>query len=337
MSAGPRLPDLGRIRLPWRRPPFVAATVLAALALALGAGRLSFSGSPAAAALPPEVEAAALRAELAMRRAEAFLRVEKERAGLRTDPLLDPGRTGLIGDELTPLTTTLGNLAAKRTAADPRWAGELVRRLWRAGIRAGSPVAAGFSGSFPGLNLAVTLACRELGADLGVISSVTASTYGANQPGFTWPEMEARLARVGFLAPVSLAVTAGGDNDRATDLLPEGRQLAASLARRSARSLGAAYLRPPDFQASVTQRLAVYRRWAGGRRIAVYVNVGGTEASLGRSEAVLRLRSGFLPPAPFDFSPDRGVLARMAEAGVPVLTLLNVRDLALRWGVPLDG
>jgi hypothetical protein len=29
-------------------------------------------------------------------------------------------------------------------------------------------------------------------------------------------------------------------------------------------------------------------------------------------------------------------MAMMMEEGVPVLSLLNVKDLALRWGVPID-
>ena len=67
--------------------------------------------------------------------------------------------------------------------------------------------------------------------------------------------------------------------------------------------------------------------------MALYVNCGGNEASLGRSTAFLRLRNGFLRGMPFDLGADRGVMARFAERGVPVLHLLNVRDLALRWGV----
>jgi hypothetical protein len=51
------------------------------------------------------------------------------------------------------------------------------------------------------------------------------------------------------------------------------------------------------------------------------------------SHIVLRLRNGFLPGVPFDFSENRGVMARYAERGVPLLTLLNVRDLALRWRI----
>lgn len=335
LKGGPFRPPCGRVALPWGKARVAAAAALLALVAALLVGRLPLILSPVQTPVPRAIEAAAVSAEAAMRAAEALLYQEKVRTGRVVDPALDPHRTGLIGEELTPLTTTLGSLAAKQTAAQPGWASELTRRLWRAGVRRGDLVAAGFSGSFPGLNLAVALACQSLGAELGAVSSITASTYGANQPGFTWPEMEARLVRAGLLTPVSLAVAAGGDEDRAADLDPEGQQLAQAIAARTAKELGAAHLTPPGFSASVAERLVLYGRWAKGRRLALYVNAGGTEASLGRSASVLRLKSGFLPPTPFDFSPGRGVMARMAEAGVPVLHLLNVRDLALRWGVPL--
>jgi poly-gamma-glutamate system protein len=83
----------------------------------------------------------------------------------------------------------------------------------------------------------------------------------------------------------------------------------------------------------VAERQQVYERAVGGRPIRLYVNVGGAEPSLGRSNAVLKLRNGFLPGVPFDFSPNRGLMARYAERGIPVLTLLNIRDLAARWGI----
>lgn len=335
MRREPYLPPAGWLSLPWRSAWFAGAAFLAAFALALLAGRIPLSVAPSRP-LPPRVEAAAARAEEAMRRAEAFLWTVKLREGAVPPGNLDYRRSGLIGEEWTPLTTTLGSLPAKRTATNTRWAAVLVRELWQAGLRPGDVAVAGLSGSFPGLNLAVVLACRELGVQLGAVTSVTASTYGANQPGFTWPEMEARLVRAGLLPRTSLAVTAGGDADRAADLDPEGRKLALATARRAAAALGVEALEPRDFAGAVEARLSVYRRFAAGRRLRLYVNAGGTEASLGRSETILRQRSGFLPPVPFDLSRDRGVVARMVEAGVPVLHLLNVRDLALRWGVPLD-
>jgi len=270
-----------------------------------------------------------------MRDGEALIRIAKLQAGVEPDAQAGADPTGLIGGELTGLVTTLGSLEAKRTAANPMWAAVLVRELAARDIGPGDVIAAGFSGSFPGLNLAVMSAARALGVEVLAISSVTSSTWGANQPGFTWPEMEARLVRAGLLPRASIAVTAGGDADVANDLEPDSRALATRIRDASARDLGVPVLAPAGPREAIAQRMACYRRAANGRRIVLYVNVGGTAASLGSSEAVLRLRSGFLPARPFDRSEDRGVMARFAEQGTPVLTLLNIRDLAVRWGIPL--
>lgn len=314
-----------------RRLPSLTAFI-GSLVLALIASRLPIAGDRGRP-IPADIARAATCAENAMRDAEVFIRERKIEAGILGE---DPGR-GLLGEELTELTTTLGSLSSKRTAEDPRWAAVLVERLWGAGLRAGDFVAAGLSGSFPGLNLALATACESLDIRLAAISSVTASTYGANQPGFTWPEIETRLVAAGLMEPVSVGIAAGGANDVAADLQPEGRALAEKIAKHAATALGARFLAPRDYIDAVSTRMTLYRDLAEGRQIALYVNVGGTEASLGKSTAVLELSSGFLPPLPFDISKDRGVMATMLEIGVPVLSLLNLRDLALRWGVPIDG
>ena len=286
----------------------------------------------AAATFGARLEERAAGAERAMRGAEAVLRAAKAAAGIVSEAGVDP--SGLIGSELTPLVTTLGSLEAKRISANPAWAAVLTRQMAAAGIGPGDVIAAGFSGSFPGLNLAVAAAARALDADLIAISSVTASTWGANQPGFTWPEMECLVAP-GSIPRASIAVTAGGDGDVALDLEPDGRRMAAAIRDETARRLGVAALKPNDFADAIRQRMSAYRKAANGRPIVLYVNVGGTAASLGESSAVLNLRSGFVRPGPFDRSERRGVMARFAEQGVRVLTLLNIRDLAVRWGVPL--
>jgi poly-gamma-glutamate system protein len=281
-----------------------------------------------------QLDARADAAERGMREAEAVVRAAKAEARIPSESGADA--SGLIGGELTPLVTTLGSLEAKRISVNPVWAAVLTRQLSAAGIGPGDVIAAGFSGSFPGLNLAVALAAEAIGAKVIAISSITASTWGANQPGFTWPEIECRLAPR-LMPRASIAISAGGAGDLANDLDEDGRLLAWSIRDRAARCLGAAVLEPADFQDAVRQRLSLYRRAANGRPIALYVNVGGTAASLGESSAVLRLRSGFVRPVPFDRSENRGVMARFAEQGVRVLTLLNIRDLAIRWGIPLSA
>lgn len=308
----------------------IAALALSGLA-ALAAASLRLPGE-GDLSVPRDIEAAAVNAEMEMGQAESFVRREKIAQGIPVEVF----SRGLIGDEYNELTTTLGSLSAKRTAENPLWASILVKRLWLAGLRRGDLVAAGISGSFPGLNLALALACENLGLRLAAISSVTASTHGANQPGFTWPELEAMLVAQGYFHAVSVGLAAGGSGDVAADLQPEGQALAKAIAERSAARLGARLLVPESEREAIAKRVSLYRDIAEGKRIALYVNIGGTEASLGSSAAVLELSSGFLPAIPFDLSETRGVMAMMMEADIPVLSLLNIRDLALKWGVPIE-
>lgn len=312
----------------------VAALVLLALATAdviptprwPGAARRNASGS--------SVETHAAEAEATARRAAVIIRDAKLAAGLPVERGQDDASGALVGSEITPLVTTLGSLEAKRLAASPAWARVLTVELARAGIHEGSVVAGSFSGSFPGLNLAVVSAAQALGAKLVAVTSVTASTWGATDPGFTWPELEVRLVRAGvFAVPAAAAISVGGAGDRGTDLEPEARDLAHRIATECARALGATVFEPHSFEDAVRLRIAVFDERRGRAPLAAYVNVGGVEASLGRSPAILKMRNGWLGEFPPSREADMGVIARMSARGVPVLHLLNVRELGERWGV----
>ncbi len=243
------------------------------------------------------------------------------------------GSSALIGSEWTPLVTTLGSLEAKRLSTSPAWASALTVQIRARGIGPSDLAVASFSGSFPGLNIATACACRALGVELIGFSSVTASTWGATDPGFTWPEMEVGLVRAGIIAPVSAAVSIGGDEDAGLDLDDEGRDLASRIADEAAAALGARRLAASSLEDAISERLRVLDGAGGRRAVRLFVNVGGTSASLGRSPAILRIRSGWVPADPFDLGPGRGLVARMVERGVPVLHLLNIRELALTWGL----
>ncbi|MCU0248941.1 MAG: poly-gamma-glutamate system protein [Vicinamibacterales bacterium] len=275
------------------------------------------------ASTPAEVERAASAAADRWQRAVNAVAAAKG---------VTPGEA-LIGSEAGPLVTTLGEIEAKRLSASPAWPRALVREFHRAGLRPGDVVAASLSGSFPGINLAVMSASEAMGLQLIAVSSVTASSWGATDAGFTWPEVEARLVGAGILRRATVAVSAGGDSDRALDLDDDGQALAREIAARCARRLHARLIEPADFEASVRARLDAFDEARGTRPIAAFVNVGGTEAALGRSTAILKIRNGWIGATPFDSSPGRGLVARMVEQGVPVLHVLNVRDLAVRWGI----
>jgi len=190
------------------------------------------------------------------------------------------------------------------------------------------------TGAFPLLNASAIIAVETLGATPVTITSVGSSMWGANDPNLTWLDMEAVLARAGFL-PDDLrtrAASLGGSDDRASDLSPEGREVLAE----SIRAYGVDLIDSADLAENVALRVAVYRREARGKRIAAFVSIGGSWANLGTSSAVLSLSPGVPDVQAFPAESTWGVLHTLAADGVSILHLLNVADLAQEYGLPWD-
>ncbi len=251
--------------------------------------------------------------------------------GVFVDHVNDPAETALIGQEYTQITTDRGSLEAKLTSTDPNFAAVAVDMLRELGLKRGSCVAVAVTGSFPALNLSMLAAIETLALRPVLISSMGASNYGANDPYFTWLDMEREVHEQGILRTRSVAASLGGGNDVGRGLSPKGRHLLRLAAERNAVPL----LETTPLESSITHRMDLYREVCHPEPIAAYVNVGGGVASLGHS-----LNAGLIPDGPSlrlprrNF-PARGVLLRLAEEGVPVVQLSNVRQLRNRYG--LDG
>ena len=309
-----------------RRPAFPAVYAAAALSLAY----LLLVGVPPAPG--PDVRSAMIDAARLMERAAAALKDCRDSRGLPVDPAVDPNRTGLIGVERSDITTSAGRLEAKRTTTNPDLAALLSALLHEAGVRRGDAVAVGASSSFPALIVATLAAANVMGVEPLVISSLGASEWGGNIPGFSWLDMEDCLRTRGLIDVRPVARAIGGDGDIGRDMSPEGR---ARLAARI-RAGGAPFLEEPDLERNVARRMALYRAAAGSRRIGAFINIGGSWANLGTDAEVLKVEPGLVrrvgvpPPA------RRGVLQAMAAEGIPVIHLLNVKGLCERYGLPWD-
>jgi hypothetical protein len=134
-----------------------------------------------------------LMAARSMQAASRVLWLEKEMRGLAPSMQADPNRTGMIGQEYTPITTTIGELPAKRTATNPDFAAALVRQIASLGLARGTPVVIVVSGSFVGGDVAAITATETLGLRPIVIASLSASMWGANEPEFSLIDMLAAL------------------------------------------------------------------------------------------------------------------------------------------------
>jgi len=288
-----------------------------------------------AMALPPASPAA--RAETAeasrlMARASAALRACRAARGVPIDPSADPNGTGLIGVERSEITTSLGQLEAKRTTTNPAFAGLVLSLLREAGVRRGDVVAVGASGSFPALIVATLAAAKVLGVEPLVISSLGASEWGGNVPGFSWLDMEDCLREKGLIESWPIARAIGGEGDIGQDMSPEGRALLTARIRAGA----APFIEEPGLARNVARRISLYRERAGGRPIKAFVNIGGSWANMGTDAQVLKVEPGLNRRMSLPAPARRGVIQAMAADGVPVIHLLNVKGLCDRYGLPWD-
>ncbi|NQT96985.1 MAG: poly-gamma-glutamate system protein, partial [Candidatus Marinimicrobia bacterium] len=115
-----------------------------------------------------------------------YLKSFRMEAGVFMDPENDPNETGLVGTQFSLITTDEGDLDAKLTTLDPNFAAAMVELYNQTGLTSGDTVAVLLTGSMPGANIAVLIACDVMEINPVVITSIGASQWGANQPDFTW-------------------------------------------------------------------------------------------------------------------------------------------------------
>ena len=267
-----------------------------------------------------------------MAEATEILKECQETRGFALDPVADVNLTGIIGVKSTPITTTLGNLAAKRTSANPNLAGLVVYLLRRAGVHSGDTIAVGASGSFPGLLLAVLSAAQVMDLDPLVIASLGASQWGANRPYFHLLHMKVCLKENGILGFQPIAVSIGGDQDTGRDMPEEGR----ILLMKDIQASGFPVLSESHLKANVETRMELYFQKSSGNPIKAFVNIGGSWSNLGIDSSILHLRPGLGKITRFPSEEKQGVLYAMAALDIPVIHLLYVKGLVQRYGLAWD-
>jgi len=235
----------------------------------------------------------------------------------------DPVIAGTLGLPTSPITTDAGSLRAKITSTNPNFAALIVDFLQQAGVGKGDAVAVAYTGSFPALNIATIAATEAMGAEPIIVSSVGASTWGANDPEFTFLDMESALLGRGIIHHRSIAASAGGDF-RVHPLTPEARTLAQEAVDRN----DVSFLHAKKLQESIQQRLQIYDQEAGGRPIKAFINVGGGLSSIGNRQNQPLFNSGLtVGPEKGDIEAE-GLLFYMEDRGVPVINLTDIVSLA---------
>lgn len=259
--------------------------------------------------------------------------------GLPIDKENDPGETGLIGQQYTLVTTDTGKLSAKLASTNVDFAAAFVDMFSEAGLKRGDVVAIGQTGSFPALNINMYAAIKALELDPIIITSVGASSWGANNPDFSWLDMETLLVQKNIFNFRSSAVSIGGGGDRGRGLSPKGRQLIVDSIERNidigSYSPPLYVINPNSLRESIDRRLDWYAQLEAekSKQIKCYVNVGGGIASLGSTQNRILLRGGLSPDLYKVHFPVEGVITHMAERGLPIIHMLHIERIARKFGI----
>ena len=262
------------------------------------------------------------------------IKEERLKRAIPLDVGLDPNQTGIIGEEYTELTTTLGNLEAKRTSSNPAFAALLVKYFKEANLKKGDVIAIGASGSFPTLIVATLSATRVLELEPLLIYSIGSSEYGANIPEFTFVEMLNILNKKNILPYSLLAISMGGYLDQAKGMFfPDSREIIEKIAKES----GALFINTENIEENIKQRMQLYKKTAGERPIKAFVNIGGATPNYGNTNASITYPNGLVIDGPkIPDHPERGLIFEYQNLGVPIIHLINIRDLAIKNGLPID-
>lgn len=241
-------------------------------------------------------------------------------------------QTGLLGDEFNIYTTSIGYLPSKRTTTNPDMAALVVDMFKEIGLEENDRVAVGFSGSFPGLNIAVISAGEIMNLDLIIISSFGSSTYGANQEKLSFPKMLNILNSENLTIYNSQMVTLGGDYDVAygkpddimEPIIEEYKNMNLNL------------MVEKDFEKNIQKKINLYYQKGN---IDAYIAVGGNITFLGNNEGNFSNKQGILKRSkinPSSFREGDGLIKYFLSKNIPTIHLLNIKKIVSDYGLNFD-
>lgn len=247
------------------------------------------------------------------------------------DTIADPGKTGLIGPEWTPIVSTIGHLDAKRTTINPDFAALMVILLREANVEKGDTIALGCSGSFPGLLLASLSAAEAMGLNCKTILSLGASSYGATRPDLTILDIYQLLMKNNLVTVPPIAVSLGGELDRGYGWEKETiNHLLDKIDKGKFR-----LILKSDIQSSVRMRVKLYD-FKQSLNIGVFINAGGAIANTGSSESILGIKPGLHRSLSIPGEDQQGLIHKAVQNGIPVIHLLYIKGLVMEYGFPWD-
>ncbi len=273
----------------------------------------------------------------------------------------DPFDTRLVflNTETSPLLTDIGKYEAKSTVLKPNFSALIIDQFSKSGLNKGDTIAVSMTGSMPGANIAVLMACEAMELEYILISSLGASSWGATDMNLSWPKMEKILYDNNLISKVSDKYTYGGG----ADYLKRGtryRKIYGGESKRVSIDSLMISVYPNKtiddlfilhglsndevlndstgtiLKTSINRRISFYEKSCPDGSLScfdAYVNIGGGVASFGyKGKNKLKDNFGYvkasdvldvLPP----FEKRNSVMAKFAESNIPLINITEIEKL----------
>lgn len=260
-----------------------------------------------------------------MKKLSNEIKEEKIKRKYAIDPHIDINMTGLIGEEYTEMTTTLGSVEAKRTSVNPDFSAIFVKLFSELGLKKGDYVAANLSSSFPGLNLSLISALDTLELNGVLITTVGASSYGGNIIDFNYLDMEYFLFSTGSIINRSIGFSLGGNDDIGSEFPDELKN--EIIIKNKNRNLQFFYNENVDN--NINERYNFYKKVG---KIKAFVNIGGNILSTNGgididNEKILITDKKMVR---------NGLIGKFLNDKIPILYLLGMREISNYYKIPYD-
>ena len=273
----------------------------------------------------------------------------------------DPFDTRLVflNTENSPLLTDIGKYEAKSTVLKPNFSALIIDYFSKAGLSKGDTIAISMTGSMPGANIAVLIACETMGLEYISISSLGASSWGATDMSLSWPKMEKILFDNNLIVKVSDKFTYGGG----ADYLKRGtryRKIYGGDSKRLSVDSLMMSLYPEKtmdelfllhglsndkvlndstgniLKTSINKRISFYEKSCSDGSLScfdAYVNVGGGVASFGyKGKNKLKDNYGYIEATDVldilpSFEKRNSVMAKFSESNIPLINITEIEKL----------
>ena len=273
----------------------------------------------------------------------------------------DPFDTRLVflNTETSPLLTDIGKYEAKSTVLKPNFSALIIDQFSKSGLNKGDTIAVSMTGSMPGANIAVLMACEAMELEYILISSLGASSWGATDMNLSWPKMEKILYDNNLISKVSDKFTYGGG----ADYLKRGtryRKIYGGESKRVSIDSLMISLHPNKtmddlfilhglsndevlndstgtiLKTSINQRISFYEKSCSDGSLScfdAYVNVAGGVASFGyKGKNKLKDNFGYVKANDVldilpSFEKRNSVMAKFSESNIPLINITEIEKL----------